>query len=265
LAAGLARGAAARGRRIAFGDREKIIWDKNSPIIFSKNKNIAIPGSERDSDIDWVPFYRGNRLYNTQGAGRWIWNYEFRATPGEIYFHHNEQQFAKSLRPGFVLIEPNVPWYKSVAPNKDWGAKNYQAVADKLRMAGYQVAQPSYGKVRIRDARVISTTSFRHAAIAMSRASLYIGPEGGLHHAAAATKLTEGDNQVLSDGTKAVVLFGGFIPPQVTGYDTHVNLTGGAEACGSLVKCEHCRKAMANISVEEVLDAALNILKGNSE
>jgi hypothetical protein len=265
MAAGLARGAKDRGKRIAFGDGNKIIWDKNSPDIFRKNKNIAIPGSERANDIEWIPFYRGNRLYNMQGAGRWIWNMEFKATPGELYFDEGERKYGRSLRPEFVLIEPNVPWFKSVAPNKDWGAKNYQVVADKLTLAGYRVLQPAYGKIRLAGVQPVSTPTFRMAAMALSRASLYIGPEGGLHHAAAATKYTEGVNDVISNGTKAVVLFGGFIPPQVTGYDIHTNLTGGAEACGSLVKCEHCRKAMDNISVEEVVESALNILKGNSE
>jgi hypothetical protein len=64
-----------------------------------------------------------------------------------------------------------------------------------------------------------------------------------MHHGAAAV------------GTPAVVIFGGFIPPAVVGYDMHVNLTGGAEACGSLNKCLHCRAAMEKISVEEVYQA----------
>ena len=41
----------------------------------------------------------------------------------------------------------------------------------------------------------------------------------------------------LRSATSAIVLFGGFIPPQVTGYNGHVNLTGGASAparCGML-------------------------------
>jgi hypothetical protein len=67
-------GRADRGKRIAFGDGYRIRWDKNSAAIFRKNKNIAIPGTERQSDIEWVHFYTGNRLYNKQGANRWIWN-----------------------------------------------------------------------------------------------------------------------------------------------------------------------------------------------
>jgi hypothetical protein len=79
----------------------------------------------------------------------------------------------------------------------------------------------------------------------MSRAALYIGGEGGLHHGAAAV------------GVGGVVLFGGFIPPEVTGYATHANLTGGAEACGSLDPCRHCAAAMQAIGVDEVLEHAM--------
>jgi hypothetical protein len=54
-----------------------------------------------------------------------------------------------------------------------------------------------------------------------------------------------------------VVLFGGFIPPQVTGYPTHTNLTAGSAACGKLQSCSHCRAAMDAISVEKVMKSAL--------
>jgi hypothetical protein len=58
------------------------------------------------------------------------------------------------------------------------------------------------------------------------------------------------------------VLFGGFIPPQVTGYDLHTNLTGGAEACGHVEPCKHCQRAMANISVDQVKDAIIGQVHG---
>jgi len=90
IATGLARGAQDRGKRIAFGDGHRIRWDKNSPDIFRKNKNIAIPGSEGAKDLEWIPFYTGSRLYNKQGNNRWIWNMDFKATPGEIFLDRDE-------------------------------------------------------------------------------------------------------------------------------------------------------------------------------
>lgn len=91
----------------------------------------------------------------------------------------------------------------------------------------------------------IRTATFRQACGALSGAKLYIGPEGGLHHAAAAL------------GIPAVVIFGGFIHPRTTGYDLHTNLFVGDEPCGSTNYCVHCVDAMASISVDEVFSAAI--------
>jgi hypothetical protein len=245
LATGLARGTKARGKRIAFGDGKQIIWDHHSEQIFRGNPNIAPPGSERDPDIEWVPFYRGNRIYNRQSGDRWVWNLDFRAIPGEVFLTADELKWARFHGSGFVVIEPNVPEFKTVAPNKQWPVERYNKVARLLLKSGVDVVQFNFkaGHV-IPGARLIKTPSFRHAVAALEKASLYIGPEGGLHHASAAVSLP------------AVVLFGGFIPPAVTGYSFHTNLTGGAEACGSLHACSHCKAAMAAISVPEVIDAA---------
>ena len=70
MAAGLAKGAKARGKRIAFGDGKQIIWDHHSEQIFRGNPNIARPGDEGATDLEWINYYRGNRLYNVQEIGR---------------------------------------------------------------------------------------------------------------------------------------------------------------------------------------------------
>lgn len=251
MATGLARGAKARAKRIAFGDGQRIIWDKNSEAIFWNNPNIARPGSERDRNLEWIPYYKGHRIYNRQdpAAQRWIWNLDFRPQRGEIFFDRNELRNSERFGKGFVLIEPNIETWKSVAPNKDWGRAKYQVVADALKAEGYRVAQFHYEKSPMLDGvEKLRTIAFRDALAIMRHAALYIGPEGGLHHGAAAV------------GTPAVVIFGGFIPPSVTGYDDHANLTGGAEACGSYTRCQHCIDAMAAISVDDVLNAALERL-----
>lgn len=242
LATGMAKGANARGKRIAFGDGQKIIWDHYSPQVFAGNPNIAAPGSETDSDLEWIAFYRGHRTYNKQQGRNWIWNYEFKAVPGEVYFTPEELKFGDKFGSGFIVIEPNVPYWKTVAPNKQWPIDRYQKLARYLKKNGRDVRQFTQPNTRhtMACAVPIKTPSFRLAMAVLRKAALYIGPEGGLHHAAAAL------------GIPAVVLFGGFIPPAVTGYSLHTNLTGGAEACGSLSICSHCRRAMNNISVDEV-------------
>jgi hypothetical protein len=250
MATGMARGARARGKRIAFGDGQKILWDHHSAQIFRGNPNIAEPGSEGETDLEWIPFYRGNRIYNRQAGDRWIWNPDFRAIPGDVHFDEQEAAFARHFGSGFVVIEPNVPEFKTVAPNKQWPVARYREVAMRVMADGLRVVQFDHGgAVKIAGARLVRSPTFRHGMAVLANAALYIGAEGGLHHAAAAV------------GIPAVVLFGGFIPPQVTGYDTHTNLTGGAEACGSLKACEHCKRAMEAISVSDVMEAAHQHLK----
>lgn len=252
MATGLARGARARGKIIAFGDGKKIRWDHHSAPIFWGNPNIAPPGSERRRDIEWVHFYKGYRQYNRQVGHRWEWNEKFKATPGELFFKPAESAFANAWGKEFVLIEPNVPNEKGCAPNKQWPIDRFDDVARKLKFDGHKIVQFSYpgAKYRLQDAIMIPTPSFRHAAAVLKNVKLAILPEGGLHHAAAAV------------GLKAVVLFGGFIPPSVTGYDLHKNLTGGAVACGSLTRCNHCVETMEAITVEEVMTAAQELMNG---
>jgi hypothetical protein len=240
IGSGLARGLNAKGKRAAFGDGKRIIWGPWSEEIFRYNPNIAKPGSEGSADLHWIDYYKGHRNYNTldKVRGRWIWNYEFKVQPGEIFFDG-------SLEPvrDFIYVEPNVPWHKSVAVNKDWGLENYQAVVDRLVRDGHDVVQSDYGRDRLQRVRIVKTSKFRDVLYVLSQARVALLPEGGLHHGAAALRVP------------AVVIFGGFIPPSVMGYDLHTNLTGGAEACGSLHKCAHCKYAMEQISVEEVYHA----------
>jgi len=170
---------------------------------------------------------------------------QFRCIPGELFFDNNERSFAKKVPDNLIVIEPNVDRRKAATQNKDWGFDRYQEIASRLLKAGHQVGQFAFGDYRLAGVRQIPTLGFRYACVALKKAKLLIGPEGGLHHAAAAV------------GTPAVVLFGGFVPPEVTGYDTHTNLTGGVDACGSWKLCQHCRDALDSISVDEVYEAAI--------
>jgi Glycosyltransferase family 9 (heptosyltransferase) len=252
MASGMARGAQARGRRIAFGDRRRILWGPYSEIVFRHNPNVAPPGSERDPDIEWIEYYKGHRLYNQHSATRWVWNYDYKAVPGQLFFSSSELTEGQRFGQGFILIEPNVPQKKSVAHNKTWPLNRYQQVASSLKNDCHRrILQFDYdgAKYVLASAKMVRTNSLRDAYAILSNAALYIGPEGGLHHAAAAL------------GVPAVVIFGGFIPPQVTGYDFHINLTGGAQACGSLQNCAHCLQAMDRITAEDVLHAAELFLK----
>lgn len=168
-------------------------------------------------------------------------------------FDDQELTFAAALPPEpFIVVEPRVkPTGACAGDNKQWPTERYAALADALkRETGLRVVQlvPPYVRALFGAVEVIRTPTFRHALAVLKRAELYIGPEGGLHHGAAAVD------------TKAVVIFGGFNTPRSTGYPWHANLTVG-EPCGTIAPCPHCRDAMASIGVDQVLDAALGQLK----
>jgi hypothetical protein len=253
IGTGLAKGMQARGQLAAFGDGHRIIWGPWCEEIFANNPNIARPGSEQCSKLHWIKHYKGSRLYNRQDGKRWDWNYDFKVSPGEFFWGESERSlinYSRQTLNNFIVIEPNVPWQKSVAPNKDWGEDKYRHLTHMLQVKGIQLVQFIHknAKRRLRGVTILEFEKFREAIAILSLARLYVGPEGGMHHAAAAV------------GIPAVVLMGGFIPPQVVGYDFHINLTGGVEACGSMQECAHCRKAMERISVHEVFEAAMSKL-----
>lgn len=250
MGSGIARGAARRGKRIAFGDGRQIIWSEQDAEVYRDNPNVAPPGSEGARDLEWVPFYTGRRFYAQARGGRWHFSTNWRPTPGEVFLDEAEESFGqavtRSSRP-VVLIEPNVkPTGACVGANKQWPVERYQDVASILSR-NYHVIQMvggQYQRARLNGIQVQETPSFRHALAVMARASLYVGPEGGLHHGAAAMS------------TSAVVIFGGFNSPRSTGYDGHRNLVAGGKPCGNISACVHCRQAMAAISVRDVVSAA---------
>lgn len=251
MASGMARGAKERGEVIAFGDGVTVKWDHNSEAIFRDNPNVVRPDC-RDvpANARWIHFYKGSRIYNRQDSAneRWVWNYDFRPVPGEFFFSPEENSAIKSAPKDFILIEPNVA-EKNSGPNKLWPLDRYQAVCEKLQRDGHEVAQFQYTSMRfgLRKITILPTKSFRQAISVLRRAKLVICSEGGLHHGAAAV------------GKAAVVLFGGFIPPRVTGYDFHENISYGT-ACGKYIRCQHCIDVMQKITVEEVYEAASKAL-----
>lgn len=253
MASHYAKGAAKRGKRIAFGNGERIIHHRYAAEIFRNNPNVAAPGSEGDRDIEWIKHsYRGNRPYVKQWGNRWLFQVGYANRPGEIFFDEDEIAWAnKHQTPKMVIIEPNVPAFKTMAPNKQWRQERYSEVAHHLIKEGYDVVQFIYGPgYRIPWARALKSPNFRYALALLSRAKLFIGPEGGMHHGAAAV------------GTPGVVIFGGFISPKITGYSFHRNIFTGNEPCGSFHPCPHCRTALDKISVKQVFEAAMECLDG---
>jgi len=199
---------------------------------------IARPDESSDLDIVNGPsdrlYYtgmRGNRIIWRRGAPR----------PGEIRLTDEERAWAenetKDYGERFIVTESRYKKQGGGGANKRWPY-----------WSEFFANRPDVVVYPMRD-----SPSFRHACAILERSGGYVGHEGGLHHAAAAL------------GKRAVVIFGGYISPEVTGYDGHINLyVPDPEyrlGCGTVTPCQHCKESMSEITVEQVITAVKDMIK----
>jgi ADP-heptose:LPS heptosyltransferase len=196
-------------------------------------------------------------LFKTQDLigqlGHFVFDLSYRPAPAPIQLTPEETATFEKLRgTPFVVIEPNIK--DKAAPSKAWPMQRFAEVSRLLMrdIPVYQIGAP--GTPLLDGAQRIETKTFRDVFPILKAASLYIGPEGGLHHATAAM------------GRPAVVLYGGYTSPLVTGYPFHANLTGGAEyACGTQFSvCPHCQAAMNRITAVDVVAEAHRLLQAEA-
>lgn len=192
----------------------------------------------------------GRRPYvERESDERWVWR-DWICPVGEIHFSARERAFA-ARHAGRVIIEPQLK--PGASPNKDWGARRWAELAQRLLRDQLPVARfGGLGDALLPGVEVIPSGNFREACAVLAQARLALLPEGGLHHAAAAL------------GTPSVVIFGGFISPRQTGYPHQVNLFTGGKPCGMRRRCAHCLQAMQRISVDEVAAQARMLLAASA-
>ena len=187
----------------------------------------------------WVHSHKSFRPYvdiEKSTETKYTWKRDFKAYPGELFLSEEELDVWKDYK-GAVYIEPNIKGW--LGPNKDWGFERWQAVVNALPEVQWVQGQ---GKT-LEGVTQLDTESFRDACCLLAHCSLFVGTDGGLHHAAAALD------------KKAVVIWGGYTHPRNLGYETHTNLHQGGEPCGNVKACDHCKKAMDKITVEMVVRA----------
>lgn len=183
---------------------------------------------------------------------RWTWH-PYAPPVGELYFGTEESAFGER-HAGHIVIEPNVK--AGPGSNKDWGWEKWADLAQLLRQEfGDRVAQLGPTGTRVMPGvKWIQTFNMRAAAAVLGTAAAAVVPEGAMHHVCAALR------------TPAVVIFGGFISPGVTGYAGQTSIfTGSGLGCGMRNRCAHCRKAMHEIEPVEVMKRLLQTLSGPSK
>lgn len=147
----------------------------------------------------------------------------------------------------YVVVEHRIK--SSASPNKDWGRDKWQEVVDALR-ATAQVVQVGLDRRDIlAGAAYEPTPRFRDTMAVIAGASLYVGMEGGFHHAAAGFNVP------------SVAIFGHFISEITTGYPDHANIGSGGH-CGRWAPCPDCRRELDSIEPDDVVGRAYELLDG---
>jgi hypothetical protein len=207
-------------------------WDGQ---VFANNPRMA---SNSDTDVVWVKNYQGHRPY-LKGTknGRLLFNDDYKPRVGEVYFSQLEKKNIDKIDKDYIVVEPNVKRVYAHTVNKAWHGWDELLKHDLPWLQLGDVTVKRYTKWK-------ETTNFREALQVLSKAKLFVGTDGGLHHAAAAL------------GIPSVVIWTGFTSPRHLGYDTHRNIHDGSEPCGTYDSvCQHCLLKSKAITVEQVLDA----------
>lgn len=179
---------------------------------------------------------------------KWVWK-RYSPHPAAIAFTPAELAFA-APHAGRVMIEPHgkaVGHSNKVYPYLRW----LEVVRSMPETQFVQCGAGDLPWIMEPNVKHVVTPSFRHAAAVLAGSRALVSGEGGLMHAAAAV------------GVQAVVYFGAFISPEVTGYARNANLFAGTGlGCGMRTNCPHCRKAADRISPEEIQTQLRAVLAG---
>lgn len=224
----------ATGKKVMLGDGKEMYFE---PEIFANNPRMA----ELGEDCVWVPNYPGSRPYIRALVDKHIiFNDDWRPTPGEVFFSDAEFEWREQHAPKepYIVIEPLVKNRFSHGVNKSWPSPYWEELSTaKLPLIQLGTSERKYFPQ-------VRTETFRQAMLILSKAKLFVGTDGGLHHASAAL------------GVPAVVIWTGFSSPKHLGYDDHINLHDGDKPCGNYRgPCDHCAKKARAILPEQVLEA----------
>lgn len=177
--------------------------------------------------------------YRRSTKDRWVFT-RWRPAPGEVF---GVGPAARAS--GRILIEPHIK--ATASPNKQWG--RWQELVSLHPDLPW--AQPGNPGTRWLDGvERLETRDFREACNLLAACATAVLPEGALHHAAAAL------------GRRVVVLFGGYLRPSLTGYDSHINLAvDDPEAVGWRMKHRACARAWSRITPDTVRTAVDTVLQ----
>ena len=156
----------------------------------------------------------------------------------------------------FVVIEPgsNEEWFGSL---RSWSMERWVDLVQQFRADFPSVPLVQIGMKETGSANATidlrGKTSFRQAALLIRQSSLFVGTEGGLMHAARATR------------AKALILWGGITLPEFAGYPSDHRVICyyvPCAPCGNLGWCDNDHICMNRIGVPQVLNEIKQMLRG---
>jgi len=203
--------------------------------LWQRVAEIAKPGERAAGSIVNSGGCRPYIDYQRTTPQRWAWRLDHRAREGELFDIGIDARAR-----GLIVLEPSLK--ASASPNKQWG--RWQELIDAYpqlpwAQLGNQQTRWLRGVVRL------PAASFEAACAVLRACRFAVLPEGGLHHAAAAL------------GVRAIVLFGPYMPPSVTGYVSHINLAVNVpDAQGWRVPHAGCEIAWRMIAPELIIQSA---------
>ena len=260
-------------RQVVIGNAYKkqayhsLIYDNNPHISDCRNL-------EKNKPIHIIDYHPGNRPYidyKKSNDHKYVWNKNFKPEAGELYFSEKEKfdaylilqkakvfwnknhnkQFKKIIFMETSSTKINDNQFSIKHMNKDWGYKNWNNLANVLK-EDYLIIHSVHKKSKeIEGIFAPRNLDFRLACAVMNISDIYVGPEGGFGHVAAALN------------KKAVIYFGGWITPNVIGYDFHENLyfDNIHSPCGEYKKiCNHCNEARKKITVDLFREKILSVI-----
>lgn len=243
---------AGEARRRAGGEPKRFLMlskfgDPRWNEVWAGNPHVARPGEPHDGTIGYVNRRRPYIADETVERRTFV---PYEPHPAFIALDARAKTYAACTR-GAVVFNPTIK--EKASPNKAWGRQRWQDLVSQHReLRWVQLAGPG-SRERIHGAEYLFTERFVDACGAMTGARAAVLHEGGLHHAAAAL------------GVPAVVIFGGYITPRVTGYAGQRALFADDPrwplGCGMRIPCAHCSAAMQAITPQRVFEELSGLLR----
>lgn len=249
-------------RQIVIGDFEKKLGYES--IIYKNNPYIT---DQKDLDknkiVHFVNIHKNNRPYinlEKTNSKNYVWNENFKILVGQIFFSKTEIDISKKIIEnaklfwnkknkknfkGIIFIESSSTKFSEKAyfykqKNLDWGYDNWLKLVKELSQDFLFIQSVHKETVKLPNI-FYCETDFRAASSVINECDLYIGPHGGFAHAAAAL------------GKKAVIYFGGWVSPNILGYDFHKNIFVDIDGspCGAKgYECQHCIECKKLITID---------------